>query len=60
VQVVWLGVLPERGQIPFLVALVGSGVLGWALHRVLTATAVGSVRVQSSSLGRAAPRWTDT
>ena len=64
VQVVWLGVLPERGQIPFLVALVGSGVLGSALHRVLTATAVGSIRVQRGSLarswGRGPARWTDT
>jgi hypothetical protein len=39
VQVVWLGVLPERGPIPFLAAVVGSGVLGWALHRLLTAPA---------------------
>jgi len=64
VQVVWLGVLRERGQMPFLVALVGSGVLGWALHRVLTATAVGSLRVQRGSLarklGRVSPHWTDT
>jgi peptidoglycan/LPS O-acetylase OafA/YrhL len=51
VQVVWLGVLAERGQVPFLVAAVGSGLLGWALHRTLTATAVRSL-----GLRRAAPR----
>ena len=43
VQVVWLGVLTERGQVPFLVAALASGLLGWALHRVLTATPVGSL-----------------
>jgi hypothetical protein len=33
VQVVWLGVLPERGQIPCLAALVAGAVfLGWALQ----------------------------
>ena len=52
VQVVWLGVLPERGRIPFLAAVVGSGVLGWSLHRVLTATTVGSLRLQRGSLAR--------
>jgi peptidoglycan/LPS O-acetylase OafA/YrhL len=44
VQVVWLGVLLDRGQVPFLVAVVASGVLGWSLHRLLGATAVGSRR----------------
>ena len=52
VQVVWLGVLPDRGQVPFLVAAVASGLLGWALHRVLTATAVGSLGVRRGSLAR--------
>jgi len=52
VQVVWLGVLAERGQIPFLVPVVASGLLGWALHRALTATAVGSLGLQRSSLAR--------
>ena len=52
VQVVWLGVLPERGQVPFLVAVLACGVLGWALHRVLTATAVGSLGVRRGALAR--------
>ena len=43
VQVVWLGVLTDRGQVPFLVAALASGLLGWAMHRVLTGTAVGSL-----------------
>ena len=38
VQVVWLGVLQDRGQVPFLVAAIASGLLGCALHRVLTAS----------------------
>jgi peptidoglycan/LPS O-acetylase OafA/YrhL len=37
VQFVWLGVLTERGQVPFLVAAVACGLLGYALHRVLAA-----------------------
>jgi len=52
VQVVWLGVLPERGPLPFLAAVAGSGVLGWSLHRLLTATTVGPLRVQRGSLAR--------
>jgi peptidoglycan/LPS O-acetylase OafA/YrhL len=52
VQVVWLGVLTERGPLPFLAAVVGSGVLGWALHRLLTATTVGSLRLPRGSLAR--------
>ena len=51
-QVVWLGVLQERGQVPFLVAVVASGILGCALHRVLTATTVGSLGLQRGSLAR--------
>jgi peptidoglycan/LPS O-acetylase OafA/YrhL len=43
VQVVWLGVLQDRGLEHFLVAVVASGLLGWALHRVLTAATVGSL-----------------
>jgi len=41
---VWLGVLQDRGLKQFLVAAVASGVLGYALHRVLSATSVGSLR----------------
>ena len=41
VQVVWLGVLTDRGLVPFIVAALASGLLGWALHRALTTTAVG-------------------
>jgi peptidoglycan/LPS O-acetylase OafA/YrhL len=52
VQVVWLGVLPERGQTPFLVAAVGSGVLGWSLHRALTAMPVGSLGLRRRELAR--------
>jgi peptidoglycan/LPS O-acetylase OafA/YrhL len=52
VQVVWLGVLQERGQVPFLVAVVASGILGCGLHRVLTATTVGSLGLQRGSLAR--------
>jgi hypothetical protein len=52
VQVVWLGVLTERGPVPFLAAAVGSGVLGWALHRLLTPTTVGPLRLQRGSLAR--------
>ena len=48
VQVVWLGVLPARGQVPFLVAALASGLLGCALHRVLTA--------DRGRLARRAPR----
>ena len=44
VQVVWLGVLQDRGLMHFLVAALASGLLGYALHRVLTATSVGSLR----------------
>jgi peptidoglycan/LPS O-acetylase OafA/YrhL len=50
VQVVWLGVLQERGLVHFRVAAVASGLLGCALHRVLTGTTVG--------LARPAPRRT--
>ena len=52
VQVVWLGVLVDRGQVPFLVAVLGSGLLGWALHRALTATAVGSLGLRRGALAR--------
>jgi peptidoglycan/LPS O-acetylase OafA/YrhL len=53
VQLVWLGVLTDRGQVPFLVATIASGALGWALHRALIAvTAVGSLGVRRSSLAR--------
>jgi hypothetical protein len=52
VQAVWLGVLTDRGQVPFLVAALASGVLGWALHRLLTATAVGSLGPRRGSLAR--------
>jgi hypothetical protein len=41
VQAVWLGVLPIRGQIPFLVAALASGLLGWLLHRGLSARPAG-------------------
>ena len=50
VQAVWLGVLTERGQVPFLTAAVASGVLGWGLHRVLTTTSIGTLRVRRRSL----------
>ena len=52
VQLVWLGVLTDRGQVPFLVAALASGVLGWALHRVLTATGIGSLGLRRGSLAR--------
>ncbi len=52
VQAVWLGVLTDRGQVPFLVAAIASGLLGWALHRVLTTTAVGSLGVRRGLLAR--------
>ena len=52
VQAVWLGVLLQRGLVPFLVAALASGVLGWALHRALTATAVGSLDLRGGSLAR--------
>jgi peptidoglycan/LPS O-acetylase OafA/YrhL len=51
-QVVWLGVLTDRGQLPFVVAVVASGTLGWALHRMLSATAVGSLGVRRGALAR--------
>ena len=52
VQAVWLGVLPERGLVAFLVAVVASGLLGWALHRALTASAAGPLRLRRGSLAR--------
>ena len=52
VQVVWLGVLQDRGLMHFFVAALASGLLGWALHRVLTATAVGSLGLRRGSLAR--------
>jgi peptidoglycan/LPS O-acetylase OafA/YrhL len=52
VQLVWLGVLPDRGRVAFLVAALASGLLGWALHRVLTATVAGSLGVRRGSLAR--------
>jgi peptidoglycan/LPS O-acetylase OafA/YrhL len=54
VQLVWLGVLTERGQTPFVVAAIASGVLGWALHRGLNAAtdAVGSLGLRRGSLAR--------
>jgi hypothetical protein len=52
VQFVWLGVLLARGQVPFLVAAVASGLLGWALHRLLTVTEVGSLGLRRGSLVR--------
>ncbi len=36
VQIVWFGVLPERGDVRYLADVVVCGLLGWALHRVLT------------------------
>ena len=51
-QVVWLGVLTDRGQVPFLIAAVASGLLGWGLHRVLTATSAGSLRLRRGVLAR--------
>jgi len=52
VQVVWLGVLTDRGQAPFLVAAVASGALGWTMHRVLSAKPAGSLRLRRGSLAR--------
>ncbi len=46
VQAVWLGALPDRGQGPFVVAALACGVLGWAMHRVLTATDLGSLSLR--------------
>jgi peptidoglycan/LPS O-acetylase OafA/YrhL len=40
VQMVWLGVLHDRGQVPFLLAALASGLLGWWLHRLLSATTI--------------------
>jgi peptidoglycan/LPS O-acetylase OafA/YrhL len=50
VQVVWLGVLQERGLEHFLVAALASGLLGWALHRVLTANPARSLGLRRGSL----------
>jgi peptidoglycan/LPS O-acetylase OafA/YrhL len=52
VQMVWLGVLTERGQAPFVVATLASCLLGWALHRLLTAKSVGPVTVRRAALAR--------
>jgi peptidoglycan/LPS O-acetylase OafA/YrhL len=52
VQVVWLGVLTDRGQVPFIVAALASGLLGWGLHRVLTAKPLGSLGLRRSALAR--------
>ena len=52
VQVVWLGVLQDRGLMHFLVAALASGVLGWALHRVPTATPVGPLGLRRGALAR--------
>src|SRR5215213_6137297 len=52
VQAVWLGVLTDRGLVHFLVAALASGVLGWSLHRVLTAIPVGSLGLRRGSLAR--------
>jgi peptidoglycan/LPS O-acetylase OafA/YrhL len=52
VQVVWLGVLQDRGLVHFLVAAVASGLLGCALHRVVTATTVGSLGLRRGTLAR--------
>jgi hypothetical protein len=51
-QFIWLGVLTDRGLVPFLVAALATGVLGWGLHRVLTATTVGSPSLRRASLSR--------
>ena len=51
-QVVWLGVLQERGLEQFLAAAIASGLLGWGLHRVLTATPLGSLSLRRGSLAR--------
>jgi peptidoglycan/LPS O-acetylase OafA/YrhL len=37
-QYVWLGLFTGRGLVPFIVAALACGLLGWALHRALTAT----------------------
>jgi peptidoglycan/LPS O-acetylase OafA/YrhL len=55
-QFIWLGVLTDRGQVPFVVAAIASGLLGWGLHRVLTAAAVGSLGVRRGSLARSQAR----
>ena len=52
VQAVWLGVLTDRGLVHFLVAALASGLLGWALHRVLSARAAGSLGLRRGSLAR--------
>jgi peptidoglycan/LPS O-acetylase OafA/YrhL len=52
VQMVLLGVLTERGQVPFVVAVLASGLLGWALHRVLGAATVGPLRPRRAALAR--------
>ena len=52
VQVVWLGVLQDRGLTQFLVATLATGLLGWALHRALTATGVGSLGLRRGALAR--------
>jgi peptidoglycan/LPS O-acetylase OafA/YrhL len=51
-QAVWLGVLLDRGLVHFVAAAVASGLLGWALHRALTAAPSGSVGVRRGSLAR--------
>jgi peptidoglycan/LPS O-acetylase OafA/YrhL len=53
VQVVWLGVVTDRGQIPFVVAAFACGLLGWALHRALAgASPLGSLSLRRGSLAR--------
>ena len=56
VQIVWFGVLPER-DVRYLADVVVCGLLGWALHRVLTpraghqAPAPGRRRPQAGRAG---------
>jgi peptidoglycan/LPS O-acetylase OafA/YrhL len=53
VQIVWFGVLPERGGVRFVVAVLACGVLGWAVHRALGATGrPGPLRLRRSSFAR--------
>jgi peptidoglycan/LPS O-acetylase OafA/YrhL len=50
VQIVWLGVLTERGQAPFVVATIASGLLGYGLHRALAARRRRPVAARRASL----------